>query len=104
MTVKAKAEIQQLTAQINEHNHHYFNLDKPKISDSEYDKLVQELINLEKKYPNYKRADSPTSKINGTPSDDFNQIQHKIPMLSLSNIFNAEASFVEFQKKIKKQG
>ncbi len=78
-------------------------MDNPTVSDFEYDRLMQELIILEKKYPESIRNDSPTSRVGTTIISEFKKVQHKIPMLSLSNVFNDD-EIVKFDDKIKKEG
>ncbi|WP_162151110.1 NAD-dependent DNA ligase LigA [Haploplasma modicum] len=85
-----KARIKELTSLINEANYNYHSLDKPTITDFEYDKLLNELINLEEKHPEYKSEFSPTSKIGGPILASFNKVTHKSPMMSLSNCFSKE--------------
>ncbi|WP_096187020.1 NAD-dependent DNA ligase LigA [Evansella halocellulosilytica] len=85
-----KKEIDRLTDQLNDYAHHYYVLDKPKVSDAEYDQLLSELVTLEEKHPNLKRDDSPSERVGGEPLDHFKKVQHAIPMLSLSNAFNEQ--------------
>src|SRR5699024_9947548 len=80
--------INELINKINYHNEKYYNEDSPEISDIEYDNLVKELIRLEEENPQFKRIDSPTNRVGGNPLEKFNQITHKIPMLSLSNAYS----------------
>ena len=74
--------INELIEIINYHAEKYYNQDSPEISDYEYDQLMNELIKLEEENPQYKRVDSPTSRVGGKALDKFEQIVHKIPMLS----------------------
>lgn len=85
-----KRRIDELVDVINEANYNYHVLDKPTISDQEYDKYLRELYDLEEKYPEYVRDDSPTKKIGGEVIAGFEKVTHDIPMLSLSNVFNEE--------------
>ena len=75
---------------INEADYNYHTLDKPTITDQEYDSLLRELYDLEEKYPEMVRDDSPTHRAGGEVLSEFNKITHSIPMLSLSNVFNEE--------------
>ena len=75
---------------INTHNHSYYLLDDPTISDTEYDRLLQELRGLEEEYPELLTPDSPTQRVGGEPAEGFTQVQHSAPMLSLGNAFNPE--------------
>lgn len=85
-----KKRIESLVAQINEADYNYHQLDNPIISDYEYDMLLKELRELEEIYPEYKLADSPTSKIGSSVSSSFKKVKHLIPMMSLSNQFSID--------------
>ena len=99
----AKTRIEELVKILNEANYNYYVLDNPTITDQEYDKYLRELINLEEKYPEYVLFDSPTKRVGGEVLDKFSKITHKIPMLSLGNVFN-EDEVRDFDNKIKKMG
>jgi DNA ligase (NAD+) len=86
---------------IKEHNKSYFIKDNPKISDSEYDKIKKEILELEKKYSYLKEIDSIDKIIGAEPSNKFEKIKHLSPMLSLTNAFN-KVDMEDFHKKIKK--
>ncbi len=92
--------INELINKINYHNEKYYNQDNPEISDYEYDALVRELIRLEEENPQYKRIDSPTSRVGGKPLEKFEQIVHKIPMLSLSNAYS-DSDLRDFDKRVR---
>lgn len=94
--------MQEIIDILNEANYNYYVLDKPTITDQEYDRYMQELIKLEKKYPELKRENSPTSRVGGTVIDEFKKVTHNIPMLSLSNVFN-ESDIIHFDEKIRKE-
>jgi len=79
-----------LRKQLEEYNYRYYVLDDPTVPDSEYDRLMQELIALEKQYPDQVTSDSPSQKVGAKPIDSFNQITHELPMLSLDNVFSKE--------------
>jgi len=98
-----KSRIDELVNIINEADYNYHTLDNPTISDQEYDKYVRELFELESAYPEYIRDDSPTQRVGGKVLDSFNKITHKIPMMSLSNVFNEE-EVRNFDEKIRKEG
>ena len=85
--------------EIKKHNKLYFLKDSPKISDFEYDKIKQDVLKLEKKYPFLKKIDSINKIVGAKPSNKFNKIKHLSPMLSLANAFNIE-DMKNFQKKI----
>ncbi|MCR8746128.1 NAD-dependent DNA ligase LigA [Romboutsia lituseburensis] len=85
---------------INYHNEKYYNQDEPEISDFEYDNLIKELIKIEEENPELKRIDSPTNRVGGKPLDKFEQIVHKIPMLSLSNAYSGQ-DLRDFDKRVR---
>jgi DNA ligase (NAD+) len=85
---------------LNEYKKSYYDQDNPIVSDSEYDKLVNEILDLESKYKFLKSKLSPVSKVGYKPSNKFNKIKHKVPMLSLSNAFS-ENNILDFIKKIR---
>lgn len=97
--MQPKERIKELHALLHEHAHNYYVLDNPVISDSEYDALFQELLALEKEYPELVTPDSPSSRVGGPPLDKFDQVEHRIPMLSLENAFDDEDLF-EFEVKL----
>ncbi|MBP5617254.1 MAG: NAD-dependent DNA ligase LigA [Elusimicrobiaceae bacterium] len=84
-----KNEIEQLKKLINYHNNLYYNLDRPVLSDTQYDELYQKLKALEDAYPQFRTADSPTQQVGGKASKLFTQITHATAMLSLDNSYNA---------------
>lgn len=85
-----KARIKELTAVLNHYNYAYHVEDETLIPDHEYDALFRELQQLEKAYPQYGEPDSPTNKIGGVVLQQFEEVTHSLPMLSLSNVFNEE--------------
>ena len=98
-----KKRIDELVELLNKYNHEYYILDKPSVSDSEYDRLMQELISLEEKYPEYKSSISPTERVGSKVLSSFVKVRHKLPMLSLGNVFNYE-EIEKFDERIKKEG
>ncbi len=98
---QAKNRIDTLIEQINYHNDLYYNKDVPEITDSEYDELMRELVNLENEFPSLITTDSPTKRIGGKPLDKFEPFTHPFRMLGLSNITN-EQELIDFDKRIKK--
>jgi len=86
----AAQRIEELHKLLNEHSRRYYVLDDPIISDGEYDRLFQELLTLEHAYPHLKSSDSPSMRVGGPPLEKFNQVAHRIPMLSLENAFSGE--------------
>ncbi len=95
--------IKELRELLNKYSHEYYILDKPTVSDAEYDRLMQELISLEEKYPQFITEDSPTRKVGSTVISEFKKVEHKLPMLSLGNVFN-EDEIIRFDERIKKEG
>ncbi|MBQ1812775.1 MAG: NAD-dependent DNA ligase LigA [Bacilli bacterium] len=98
-----KKRIDELVDIITEADYNYHTLDNPTISDQEYDKYLRELFDLEEQYPEYIREDSPTRRVGGKVLDEFKKITHKIPMMSLSNVFN-ESEIRDFDERIRKEG
>ena len=93
--------IDELVKILNKASYEYYTLDKPTITDQEYDDYYRELEKLEEQYPNLKRDDSPTKRIGGKVINDFEKVNHTVPMMSLGDIFS-EDEVREFDKKIKK--
>lgn len=100
---KIQERIKELTDIINKANYEYYNLDNPSITDQEYDKYLRELITLEKQHPEYENPNSPTKRVGGEAIDGFKKVTHKIPMISLANVFNEE-EIKEFTGRIKNAG
>jgi len=94
-----KKRLTELKKQLSEHAYQYYVLDNPIISDGEYDDLFQELLTIEEMYPELRSADSPSQRVGGLPLDKFDQIAHRIPMLSLENAFN-DNDIVEFEQRL----
>ena len=95
-------EMQQLEAlrgQLRYHNHRYYVLDDPQIPDAEYDRLFRELQALEAAHPEWVTADSPTQRVGAAPLDEFGEVKHAIPMLSLGNVFS-DGELLAFDKRI----
>lgn len=89
--VATARRVAELRGEINYHNHRYHVLDDPVISDYDFDRLLQELRQLEGKYPELVTPDSPTHRIGGEPAEGFVQVEHRHTMLSLGNAFDPEA-------------
>ncbi len=92
---------EQLRQLLNEHNHRYYVLDDPSVSDAEYDLLFRELQSLEQDYPELLTPDSPTQRVGAAPSSAFAEVQHQVPMLSLANGFT-EAEIRSFYQRVLK--
>jgi DNA ligase (NAD+) len=87
---EAKARHAQLVEEISRHDHAYYVLAQPTISDREYDRLYHELLDLEQQFPQLVTPDSPTQRVSGQPLKGFKQVQHLQPMLSLDNTYSQE--------------
>jgi DNA ligase (NAD+) len=98
---EAKARIEQLTLELQEHNYNYYVLDQPVISDYDFDMMLEELQRLEKQFPEFVLPESPTSRIGGEVVKKFTAVKHKYPMLSLGNSYSIE-EIAEFENRLKK--
>jgi len=87
---EAKARHAQLVAEIRAHDHAYYVEARPKISDREYDRLFQELLDLERQFPELVTPDSPSQRVGGAPLEGFRRVRHQVPMLSLEKIRPAD--------------
>ena len=85
-----KQRMDRLAAEIEEHNRAYYDLDSPTIEDSEYDALMRQLRQLEEEYPEYASADSPTQRVGGSVSAQFEEVAHTVQMGSLQDVFSYE--------------
>ncbi|AKG74534.1 NAD-dependent DNA ligase LigA [Salinicoccus halodurans] len=95
-------KIKELQDRLNRYNYEYHVLDNPSVPDSEYDKLLHELIALEEQYPEYRTDTSPTVRVGGEVMSRFEKVAHDTPMLSLSNAFNAE-ELRAFDKRVREK-
>ena len=98
---RARAEIDKLREQINRHNHLYYVLDNPELTDAEYDALMRRLEALETEHPELLTPDSPTQRVGASPSEKFAVVVHRRMMMSLANAMNAE-EMREFDNRIKR--
>jgi DNA ligase (NAD+) len=96
---KTIERIKALREEINRHNYLYYVLDNPEISDAEYDRLFDELAELEKKHPELVTPDSPTQRVGAAPLDEFKTVRHSLPMLSL-NKATSETEFLDFHRRV----
>lgn len=87
------SRMRQLIQLLAKHNHAYYVMDEPTISDHEYDQLFHQLKDLETAYPAYIQHDTPTQRVGGEALSKFNTVVHAVPMLSLGNVFNQEDLF-----------
>lgn len=99
--LSAKKRIKELRDEINYHNHRYYVLDSPVVTDAEYDRLLRELESIEAKYPHLVTPDSPTQRVGAKPLKEFGTIVHRVPMLSLNNAFSKE-EVIEFDARVKR--
>ncbi len=86
--VEAAERIGRLSSQLRIYNHQYYDLDQPTVSDAEYDLLLQELSELEELFPQLVLPDSPTQVVGGQAAPSFSQVRHRVPMLSLQDVFS----------------
>ena len=101
MTHQAKINrVNDLLELINQYNYHYYVLDEPTVPDAEYDRLMQELIAIEKEYPELIMKDSPTQRVGAKPLDSFSEVKHVVPMLSLNNAFDEE-EMTAFDRRVR---
>jgi DNA ligase (NAD+) len=98
---EAENRIEELRKQIDHHNYLYYVLSKPEITDFEYDILLNELVTLEKKFPELSDDNSPTKRIGSDINKDFVQMEHRYPMLSLGNTYSKE-ELIDFDNRVKK--
>lgn len=99
MTNPVQQQVERLQAQLNQYSYEYYVLDQPTVPDAEYDRLFQQLQQLEQQHPEWVHPDSPTQRVGDKPLGQFDQIQHKVPMLSLDNAFD-ETDFQAFCKRM----
>jgi DNA ligase (NAD+) len=97
----AERRVRELRAEIGYHDHRYYTLDDPEISDAHYDRLLAELRSLEEQFPQLVTPNSPTRRVAGAPAERFEKVIHRLPMLSLSNAFSDE-EIGEFDERIRR--
>lgn len=95
------ARAEELRALLHHHSHAYYVLDRPEISDAEYDRLFNELKALEAAHPEFVTLDSPTQRVGGAVSEGFASVQHRVAMLSLDNAYNAD-EIREFEARLQR--
>ena len=98
-----KERMEELIEIINEADYNYHTLDNPTITDQEYDRYLRELFEIEEAHPDWIREDSPTQHAGGKIIEGFNKVTHKIPMMSLSDVFS-ESEVIAFDERIRKEG
>lgn len=94
------AAIRRLIELLNRWEHAYYVLDAPEVPDSEYDRVYQALQQLENSHPDLIQSDSPTQRVGGKPADGFEQVKHRVPMLSLGNAFD-DSDVLAFDRRVK---
>ncbi|OAH53260.1 MULTISPECIES: NAD-dependent DNA ligase LigA [Bacillaceae] len=100
MDVKAAEQrVQELHDTLNKYSYEYYVIDQPSVPDSEYDRLLNELSNIESMYPQLQTPDSPTQRVGGAVLDVFRKVRHDVPMLSLGNAFD-EADLRDFDRRV----
>jgi DNA ligase (NAD+) len=99
---RVQQRIARLRAEIEHHNYRYHVLDDPEIPDAEYDRMLQQLRELEQEYPALVVPESPTQRVGGAPIDAFAQVRHRVPMLSLDNAF-AREDVVAFDRRVRER-
>lgn len=101
-TQPIETQLKQLRDEINYHNYLYYVLDAPEIPDSEYDRLLRKLQQLESEHPELITSDSPTQRVGSKPVKEFGEVKHRIPMLSLDNAFD-EAEVRSFDRRVRER-
>lgn len=98
---KIRVEVGRLRSELRHHNHRYYVLDDPLVSDAEYDRLFRRLSQLEAEYPQLQDPLSPTQKVGAPPLTEFASVHHRVPMLSLANVVSHD-EMQEFQDRLKR--
>ncbi len=101
MSNTVREEIERLRREIERHNRLYYVEARPEISDLEFDRLLKRLEQLEREHPEYDSPDSPTHKVGGEPIEGFETVPHRLPMLSIDNVYDEQA-LVEFDERVRK--
>ena len=96
-----RSRIDELVDELNRHGRLYYLEDRPEISDSEYDAMYRELLALEAKHPDLRRADSPTGRVGAPPGQGFAPVEHRVPMLSLDNAMDA-TEMLAFDERVRR--
>ncbi|MGH9446614.1 MAG: NAD-dependent DNA ligase LigA, partial [Terriglobia bacterium] len=100
MSTTAEKQVESLRNQIRYHEHRYYVLDDPEISDSEFDKLMRSLQDLEREHPELITPDSPTQRVGGEPAAEFPKVRHRAPMLSLDNTYSID-ELKDFDRRVR---
>ena len=100
MSQSVAARAAWLRDELNRHNHLYYIEAKPEISDIEFDRLMRELIDLERAHPELLTLDSPTQRVGGEHIDGFTKVEHALPMMSIDNTYD-EKTVLAFDKRVR---
>ena len=98
---EAAEELRSLAERLGEANRDYHQKDAPRIADAEYDALKRRNAEIETRYPELRRADSPSEQVGAAPSEAFAKVRHVVPMLSLANAFE-DAEVIDFDSRIRR--
>src|SRR6185503_15144929 len=101
MGQSVEKRIAKLRDEINRHSYLYYAEARPEISDREFDKLLAELIELEKEHPDLITPDSPTQRVGGEPIEGFEQVRHAVPMMSIDNTYD-EQGVRDFDDRVRR--
>ncbi len=101
MSANVREEIESLCRELERHNRLYYVAARPEISDLEYDQLMKRLEALEAEHPEFASADSPTQKVGGNPIEGFTTIEHRVPMISIDNVYD-EPALREFDARVRR--
>ncbi len=101
MTEHLHAEVERLRHALNEANYRYYVLDAPALSDAEYDRLLRRLETIEAEHPEWVTPDSPTQRVGAAPAEKFERVEHRVPMLSLTDVFDDE-ELAAFDERVRK--
>src|SRR5689334_15448280 len=101
MSQSVEKRISQLREELNKHNYLYFVEARPQISDREFDRLMLELIELEKAQPEFSSADSPTQRVGGEALTELKPVRHAVPMMSIDNTYS-EAEVRAFDERVRR--
>lgn len=96
----AKQQVNELIPKLNQYSYQYYVLEKPTIADEDYDQLYRQLVDIEEKFPELIREDSPTQRVGGDLAEGFKKVTHDTPMLSLGNSFN-EQEVRDFDRRVR---
>lgn len=102
MSDNIESQVAALRQQLEDYNYQYYVLDNPSVPDAEYDRVMRQLMTLEQQHPELQSPDSPSQKVGGEALSKFEQVTHRVPMLSLDNAFD-ESEFTAFNRRLKER-